>query len=82
MWWHGPPTNWHHVQIAFSRDDAGSVTYETVWFDSAAQSINRRVPAAFALGWAQVLLTNFQIDGRGASGSNTVYLDNPSISRC
>jgi hypothetical protein len=73
--------NWHHIQIGFSRDDAGNATYETVWLDGAAQSINQTVPAAYALGWAQVLLTNFQIDGRGASGSNTVYVDHLSISR-
>ena len=72
---------WHHVQVAYSRDDAGNVTYESVWLDGTAQTINQTVPASFALGWGQVLLTNFQIDGRGASGSNTVYLDNLSVSR-
>lgn len=72
---------WHHVQVAYSRDDAGNVTYQSVWLDGNEQPINETVPASFELGWSQVLLTNFQIDGRGASGSNTIYLDNLSISR-
>lgn len=72
---------WHHVQIAFSRDDAGNVTYQSVWFDGAEQDINQTVPSSFALGWASVLITNFQMDGRGASGSNTIYVDNMTVSR-
>jgi Bacterial Ig domain len=71
---------WHHVQISYSRDDAGNVTYHSVWLDSKEQKIDAKVPSAFALGWGPVLLTNFQIDGLG-SGSNTVYLDNLTISR-
>jgi hypothetical protein len=72
---------WHHVQIAFSRDDAGNVTYQAIWFDGVEQGINQTVPSSFALGWAPVLLTNFQVDGRGASGANTVSLDNLTVSR-
>lgn len=71
---------WHHVQISYSRDDSGKVTYHSVWLDSAESQINATVPSAFALGWSPALLTNFQIDGSG-SGSNTVYLDNLTISR-
>lgn len=71
---------WHHVQVSYSRDNFGNVTYQSVWFDGAESQINATVPSAFALGWPPVLLTNFQIDGRG-SGSNTVYLDNLTISR-
>jgi hypothetical protein len=41
--------------------------------------LNASVPSAFALGWGSVLLTNFQIDGLGASGSSTLYLDNLTI---
>lgn len=71
---------WHHVQISYSRDDSGNVTYHSVWLDSVEAQLNVTVPSEFALGWGQVLLTNFQIDGIG-SGSNTVYLDNLTISR-
>lgn len=71
---------WHHVQASYSRDNAGNVTYQSVWLDSVESPINATVPSAFALGWAPVLLTNFQVDGLN-SGSNTVYLDNLSISR-
>jgi len=70
---------WHHVQITYSRDAYGSVTYQSVFFDGVEQDLNASVPSAFALGWGSVLLTNFQIDGLGASGSSTIYLDNLTI---
>jgi len=73
---------WHHVQIEYSRDGSGNVTYQTVWLDGVGQAINATVPSAFALGWqVGVVQTQFQIDGLGASGSSTVYLDNLTISR-
>jgi len=73
---------WHHVQIEYSRDDSGNVTYQTVWLDGVGQAINATVPSAFALGWqVGVVQTQFQIDGLGASGSSTVYLDDLTISR-
>ena len=71
---------WHHVQISYSRNSSGDVTYSAVWLDGKESAINATVPSAFALGWAPVLLTNFQVDGLG-SGSNTVYLDELTISR-
>lgn len=70
---------WHHVQVTYSRDQYGSVTYQAVWFDGVQQDINQTVLSDFSLNWAVVLLTNFQIDGYGASGSATVYLDNLTI---
>jgi hypothetical protein len=70
---------WHHVQIQTSRDDSGNVTYQSVWLDGAKQSINIKVPSAFALGWAPVLQTQFQVDGYGGSGTTTVYLDNLKV---
>ena len=70
---------WHHVQIAYSRDNSGNVTYQYVTLDGVQSSINATVPSSFALGWSSVLLTNFQIDGLG-SGTNTVYLDQLTIS--
>jgi hypothetical protein len=72
---------WHHVQVLYSRDNSGNVTYSTVWLDSVEQGINETVNSDFALGWSSVLLTNLQVDGVGLSGSSTVYLDNLTISR-
>ena len=73
---------WHHVQISYSHDNSGNVTYESVSLDGVQQTINATVNSAFALGWgAGALLTNFQIDGMGTSGTTTVYLDNLKIYR-
>ena len=72
---------WHHVQVYYSRDGSGNVTYHSVWLDGQQESINATVPSAFALGWGPVLLTNFQVDGLGSSGSPSVYLDNLTVSR-
>jgi hypothetical protein len=72
---------WHHIQVYYSRDESGNVTYHSVWLDGAQSSINATVNSAFALGWSPVLLTNFQVDGLGASGTPIVYVDNMSISR-
>lgn len=72
---------WHHVQISYSRDDQGNVTYGSVWLDGVQQDINASVPSAFALGWGSTLLTNFQVDGLGGYGSATLYLDNFTVYR-
>jgi hypothetical protein len=71
---------WHHIQISYSRDDSGNVTYQSVWLDSVEQNINATVPSAFELGWAPMLLTNFQVDGYN-SGADTVYLDQLTVYR-
>lgn len=73
---------WHHVQLSYSRDDWGNVTYNSVWVDGYQQAINATVPSAYALGWAPTLLTNFQI-GSYYSGwsSSVVYLDNLTVAR-
>lgn len=71
---------WHHVQISHSHDDDGNVTYNAVWLDGVEQDINATVPGAFALGWASVVQTNFQVDGLGSSGSTILYLDNLTVS--
>jgi hypothetical protein len=71
---------WHHVQISYSRNSSGYVTYNTVWLDGKAQPINATVYSAFALGWAPTLVANFQVDGLG-SGSTTVYLDKFTVYR-
>ena len=76
------PNAWHHVQISYSRDDAGNVTYHAVWLDGIEYDIDATVNSDFTLGWATgTLVTNFQVDGVGASGSSTLYLDNLTISR-
>lgn len=73
---------WHHIQISYSRDDAGNVTYHSVWFDGVESPINQTVNSAFSLGWALgAMVANFQVDGIGTSGSSTLYLDNFTISR-
>jgi hypothetical protein len=72
---------WHHVQIAFYRDDSGFVTYQWVSLDGAQQTLNTKTFSGFALGWGKTVLTNFQVDG-GTSysyGSN-VFLDNLNVS--
>jgi hypothetical protein len=73
---------WHHVQISYSRDNSGNVTYSAVWLDGAESILNATVPSAFALGWAPTLLTNFQLDGYLAtSGTAAAYLDDLTIYR-
>jgi hypothetical protein len=72
---------WHHVQVYYSRNGSGVVTYHDVWLDNKEQTINATVPSAFALGWGRTLLTNFQVDGLGKSGSSTVYVDKITVSR-
>jgi hypothetical protein len=73
---------WHHIQIGYARDDSGNVTYRSVWLDGDEQVINSTVPSSFALGWqVGVVQTQFQLDGLGASGGSTVYLDNLTIYR-
>jgi hypothetical protein len=72
---------WHQVQISYSRNDSGEVTYKSVSLDGAEQTLNVTVSSAFALGWSPTLLTNFQVDGLGSSGSSTVYLDDVTVYR-
>jgi hypothetical protein len=71
---------WHHVQIAYSRDNSGYITYQSLTFDATLHLINARVFGRFGLSWGRVLQTNFQIDGIG-SGTNTAYLDDLSVYR-
>jgi hypothetical protein len=70
------------VQISYSRDDEGNVSYHSVWLDGVEAPINETVNSAFKLGWSHGdLMTNFQVDGAGSSGSSTLYLDNLTIYR-
>lgn len=76
------PNTWHHVQISYSRDGSGNITYNSVWFDGTEYPINQTVFGAFSLGWAKGdLMTNFQVDGHGKSGASTLYLDNLTFYR-
>ncbi len=73
---------WHHVQLFYSRDTTGDVTYHYVELDGNVQTIEATAPSAFALGWGPVLLTNFQVDGGTfAGGTTNLYLDNLTVSR-
>jgi hypothetical protein len=76
------PNTWHHVQIQYSRDASGNVTYQSVWLDNVEQDLNVTVYSSFALGWSPTLLSNFQVDGSTSSSTNSsVYLDNLTIYR-
>lgn len=72
---------WHHIQVAYSRDDAGNVTYKYVIFDGVQNNINETTLSAFALGWGPALLTNFQIDGLGGYGTVNAYVDKLTVYR-
>ena len=71
---------WHHVQVAYARDNSGNINYQTVWLDDVPQPINVTVNSAFALGWGPSLLTNFQVDGIG-DGQAVVFMDNLTVYR-
>jgi hypothetical protein len=76
------PNEFHHVQISYSRDNDGNVTYHSVWFDGVEAPINETVNSDFALGWAKGdLMTNFQVDGTVGNGSSKLYLDELTIYR-
>jgi hypothetical protein len=76
------PNEFHHVQISYSRDNNGNVTYNSVWFDGVEAPINETVNSDFALGWAKGdLMTNFQVDGTVGNGSSKLYLDELTVYR-
>lgn len=73
---------WHHVQIYFSRNDSGWVTYHSVWLDGTEQDLNFTVFSGYSLGWGPAILTNFQIDGNnGGTSWGNVYLDEVTVYR-
>jgi hypothetical protein len=73
---------WHHVQIYYSHNDSGWVTYHSVWLDGAERDLNDTVFSGYNLGWGPVIGTNFQIDG-DSSGTTwgNVYLDGITVYR-
>jgi hypothetical protein len=72
---------WHHIEISYSRNSSGDVTYHAVWLDGVEKPINATVLSAFALGWAPSEVTNFEVDGVGSSGSSTLYIDELRVYR-
>jgi hypothetical protein len=76
------PNQWHHVQIYFSHDENGWVTYHSVWLDGAEQDLNLTVFSGYQLGWGPAVLTNFQIDGNSSGTTwGNVYLDELTVYR-
>lgn len=74
------PNQWHHVQIYFSHNDSGWVTYHSVWLDGAEQDLNFTVFSGYALGWGPAVVTNFQIDGNSSGTTwGNVYLDEVAV---
>jgi hypothetical protein len=73
---------WHHVQLRYSRNDTGWITYQSASLDGVQQNINVTVLGAFDLGWAPTLVANVQLDGAtSGSGSASVILDDLTIYR-
>ena len=76
------PNTWHHVQVWYSHDYSGWVTYHAVWFDGAEQALNTRLFSGYELGWGPALVTNFQIDGSSSgTTSSEVVLDHMIVYR-
>jgi hypothetical protein len=71
---------WHHVQASFYRSSTGTVTYNSVWLDDVEIKLNVQAFAAHDLNWDPVIVTQFQVDGVGSSGTVAAYLDNLTIS--
>jgi hypothetical protein len=73
---------WHHVQIYFSHNESGWVTYHSVWLDGTEQDLNATVFSGFALDWGPAVVTNFQIDGNSSGTTwGNVYLDEMTVYR-
>ena len=73
---------WHHVQLTYSRNDTGWITYKSVALDGVSHAINTTVLGAADLGWSPSLLVNVQMDGStSGSGSAHVIMDDLTIYR-
>jgi hypothetical protein len=73
---------WHHLQIYFSHNESGWVTYHSVWLDGAEQDLNITACSGYALGWGPAIVTNFQIDGNNSGTTwGNVYLDEVTVHR-
>ncbi|MGH7226508.1 MAG: hypothetical protein ACRELF_25100, partial [Gemmataceae bacterium] len=73
---------WHHVQIYYSHNTSGWVTYHAVWLDGVEENLNATVFSGYLLGWGPSLTTNFQIDGNSSGTTwGNVYLDKVTVYR-
>ncbi len=73
---------WHHVQILYSRNDSGWVTYKTVTLDGKVFNVWITAYSAYALGWGPSLVANVQVDGSSSgSGGSHVFVDNMTVYR-
>ena len=76
------PNTWHHVQVWYSHDPSGWVTYHAVWFDGGQQVLNTRLFSGYILGWGPAIVTNFQIDGSSSGATSAqVLLDHMIVYR-
>lgn len=66
---------WHHIQVAYHRDNNGVVTHDWVNFDGTHHTFSGATAgSAKYMGWARGdLLMNVQMDGHNGSGSITAY---------
>ena len=73
---------WHHIQLSYSRNDTGWITYKSATLDGVTHPINMTVLGAYMLGWGRTLLVNVQLDGATTgSGSAELIMDNLTINR-
>jgi hypothetical protein len=73
---------WHHVQLSYSRNDTGWITYKSASVDGNSHSINTTVLGAYNLGWKPTLMVNVQLDGAtSGSGTATVIIDDLTVTR-
>ena len=73
---------WHHVQLSYSRNDTGWITYKSATIDGVSHGINITALGAFNLGWSPTLLVNVQLDGASSgSGSASVIVDDLTVYR-
>lgn len=73
-----PVNSWHHVQMVVHTTGGGDVYYDTVTVDGLKSTFSDAFGnSSYSLGWTPPgnLVLNFQIDGKGASGSVTAYID-------
>jgi hypothetical protein len=69
---------WHHIQLVQHRDGSGNVFYDSVTVDGRKTAFSNAFGnSSYSLRWSPPgnLVLNFQLDGKGASGSITAYTD-------
>jgi hypothetical protein len=74
------PNQWHHLQVYYSHDQNGWVTYHSVWLDGLEQDLGFTFFSGYQLGWGVGDVTNFQIDGNSSGTTwGNVYLDEMTV---